>query len=285
MGKIECTDFKDKILNEVKQKYDKIEVKLPLNILLIKNEQGKVDEASLRYTTLKQKTANEIGVNSEIHILSEDECLEFFKDIKSTKLCILQLPAPKSIIDEFETLCLNGNIIDVDFFCKQQIKGIPATARACYELIKHYYPTIEDRTPKGTAINVAIIGSRSKTTGRPLTELLLDKNATLSLFNSKSVMYEHSLIAMDVIVCCTGQANLIDEEMLGKSNVICLDVGISFVDGKVVGDFNKNIRKLFNVKYTPYVNGIGLLTRVMLLQNYVDCLEYYNSVIKSKTFF
>lgn len=175
---------------------------------------------------------------------------------------IVQLPLPKNI-DTEKVLAAIDSQKDVDGF-KTDSPYMPCTPKGILEVLKYEIPDL-------TSQKVTLIG-RGKTVGKPLRDLLIDENVTLSVCHSKTKYKDFfSLVKnADIIISCTGKPNLITKEMVNPNQII-IDVGISRIDGKQVGDVSKAVWDIANC--TPWVNGIGLMTRTALLQNLVLSAE------------
>ena len=123
---------------------------------------------------------------------------------------------------------------------------------------------------------VVIIG-RSEIVGKPLAEMMTDANATVTLCHSHTStesLLNHMMNA-DLIVCAVGKAGFIKASDCNEVSII--DVGINFVDGKLVGDVESSPE---DTNVTPVPGGVGLLTRCALLENVIECAKI-NSVIQN----
>jgi methylenetetrahydrofolate dehydrogenase (NADP+)/methenyltetrahydrofolate cyclohydrolase len=136
-------------------------------------------------------------------------------------------------------------------------------------------PNITPCTPKGIIDYLAYCGytdfsgqtvliiNRSDIVGRPLAKLFLDRNATTIVAHSKTKNLQNLITAADIIVTAVGKPNFITKDMI-RDNQIVIDVGITFDEnGKLCGDCERGMGN--NV--TPVPGGVGLLTRVALLEN------------------
>lgn len=136
---------------------------------------------------------------------------------------------------------------------------IPATPKGILHLLKHYQIPISGK-------NAVIIG-RSNLVGKPLSALLLNENATVTICHSKTKnLSEHTLRA-DILVSATGSPNLVTADMV-KDGAAVIDVGINRVDGKVMGDCDfEGISKKASI--SPVPGGVGPITVATLMENLV----------------
>ncbi|MDP3765907.1 MAG: bifunctional methylenetetrahydrofolate dehydrogenase/methenyltetrahydrofolate cyclohydrolase, partial [Nanoarchaeota archaeon] len=183
----------------------------------------------------------------------------------------VQLPLPKHID---ENLIVNSILPhkDVDGFTPVNLGNLvnddnrllPATARACLELIKSTGEKIEGK-------NAVIVG-RSNIVGKPTALLLLQENATVTICHSKTKnLAEHTKNA-DILVVAVGKAKLIKKDMVKKGAVV-IDVGINRVVGGIVGDVDfENVKEIAGY-ITPVPGGVGPMTIAMLLENTLKAMD------------
>ena len=252
---------------------------------------------SQKYMQLKQKTAEECGIYTKVVRLVDNDTIlkdetertvtfsnkygvgntvhDCSRDILDDGICssapsILQLPIAEKY--SIQASVIKKCADDMDFFDMgskiYDSYKFPATAKAVFAIIDS-----EVGLDNLAGKKVAIVGCRSKTVGSYLCDTLLSKNATVFLYHSKSIIKENEFEDCDIVISCVGKANLISQKHFGENRgCICIDIGVSRNEetGKVNGDFNKDIREY--QRYTPYTNGVGLLTRIFLM----DSLIQYN---------
>ncbi|MGL5764974.1 MAG: hypothetical protein ACRCX8_04965 [Sarcina sp.] len=149
---------------------------------------------------------------------------------------------------------------------------LPATPKGILAIISEMIPKLKFKRSGNrnfTGLKVALVGCNSKTTGIYLKDILPRLKATVSLYHSKSEIQENEFIDYDIVISCVGNKGFIDKKIIGESKFdrLFIDVGVTVDENrKVVGDFHIDIRTKGN-HYTPYVNGVGLLTRSALLSN------------------
>ncbi len=241
------------------------------------------DEASTIYINNKKKAAESVGIKFH-HVHFEDnidkqiiidKIKELNNDIKITGI-LLQLPIPKEY-DEQELINYIDPNKDVDGLTKinygklflGQDGLVSCTPLGVIKLLEAYNVDLENK-------NVVIIG-RSNLVGKPLIELLLRKNANISICHSKTKnLGEHTKNA-DILIVAVGHENLINKDMI-KNNVVIIDIGINRLNGKIVGDvdFNSVIDKVKLI--TPVPGGVGPMTVTMLLNNVVKSYKLTNKM-------
>ena len=263
----------DRILKGLKKKVKDSKQKPGLAIVLVGS-----NPASELYVSSKLKKAESAGFYVEKHALSEkitqDELLSLVDELNQNKKIhgfIVQLPLPKQI---------NENMIidyilphkDVDGFTPVNLGNLvndnnmllPATARACMELIKSTGIQIKGK-------NAVVVG-RSNIVGKPTALLLLQENATVAICHSKTRnLAEHTKNA-DILVAAVGKLNLIKKDMV-KPGAVVIDVGINRIAGGIAGDVDYEQIKEVAGYITPVPGGVGPMTIAMLLDNTLKAME------------
>jgi methylenetetrahydrofolate dehydrogenase (NADP+)/methenyltetrahydrofolate cyclohydrolase len=230
--------------------------------------------ASLVYVNNKVKASNEVGINSYLKKLdqnvSQEEVLELLdrlnKDSKVNGI-IVQLPLPKTL-DESTILNAIDPSKDVDG-CHYVQKGklwmgkpelIACTPFGVMKILEHYNIPIRGK-------NVVIVG-RSNLVGKPLAELFLSKDATVTICHSKTTDIKQITQNADILCVAIGKANFITKDMV-KAGAVVVDIGINRVDGKLYGDVDyENVKDICSY-ITPVPGGVGPMTVTMLLHNTV----------------
>ncbi|RYE13153.1 MAG: bifunctional 5,10-methylenetetrahydrofolate dehydrogenase/5,10-methenyltetrahydrofolate cyclohydrolase, partial [Rickettsiales bacterium] len=186
---------------------------------------------------------------------------------------IVQLPIPLKL-DPYLILNSINNDKDVDGFhsinigklLTNQPGFVPATAVGCLKLIK----TVKDNL---SGLKAVIIG-RSNIVGKPIANLLLNHNCTVTMIHSKSINIEQEIISADIIIVAIGSAKFLRPEYV-KDKAIIIDVGINKSEDTIVGDVDFNEFKDKYVHITPVPGGVGPMTIACLLENTVKAA--YNS--------
>ena len=232
-------------------------------------------DASKIYVRKKREMCSELGVEEIEYMLDKDTTTEKVLDIinrlnedDSVHGVLVQLPvfkhlderkileaiSPKKDIDGFHPLNLGKLLMG-----KPEI--VACTPRGIMSIIES---TGVDLTSK----TAGVVG-RSIIVGKPISALLLNKNATVITCHSKTKNLKKYTKMADVLVVAAGVPHLITSDMV-KKNAIVIDVGINRIDGKVIGDVDtENVLDV--ARYvTPVPGGVGITTVVSLLENLID---------------
>ena len=268
-GKKIAKDLRQNLKNEIQNL--KNNVKPYLVVILIGN-----NTASKIYVKNKEKSASEVGIKSKVIELEANISeKDLIKKIEYLNLNInvhgilVQLPLPKHI-DERKIISKINPIKDVDGFHPVNVGNlssgndamIPCTPLGCYLLLKN---TIQNLSGK----NVVIIG-RSNINGKPMAQLLLKENCTVTVTHSKTKNIEKICKDADIIVVAVGIPKMINKNWVNKNSVV-IDVGINRIEEngskKIVGDADfENIKnEVFAI--TPVPGGVGPMTIACLLKN------------------
>lgn len=237
------------------------------------------DPASASYVKSKKKSCNEIGILCDLNILSyatsQDELLTLIETLNNdpeTDGILVQLPLPKHI-DQ------NTVIQSIDY--KKDVDGLHPMNVG---LLNVSNDAIIPCTPKGIlsllrAEDVSITGKhcvvigRSNLVGKPMAQLMLRENASVTVCHSKTRDLAHLTQQGEILIIAIGQPNLIHADML-KEGAVVIDVGINSVDGKLVGDIYNSINVTDIEKkaaaITPVPGGVGPMTIASLLENVVE---------------
>lgn len=215
------------------------------------------NEASTRYLRNKKKDCEEVGIEFHWYYygddISEKELIQEIVDLQSEYTgIIVQLPLPEGINVKTIQQCIDPNK-DIDGFNKLS-KFNPCTPKGIVDYLR------QGRGWEPQGQNVVIIG-RSDIVGKPLARMMTDLDATVTLCHSKTQgLWDHIQNA-DLIVCAVGKPQFLNCYAI---HVPVVDVGFNFdSSGKVCGDcFNIEGRDV-----TPVPGGVGLLTRLALLEN------------------
>ncbi|MFW6015752.1 MAG: bifunctional 5,10-methylenetetrahydrofolate dehydrogenase/5,10-methenyltetrahydrofolate cyclohydrolase [Halanaerobiales bacterium] len=141
---------------------------------------------------------------------------------------------------------------------------IPCTAAAVIEIIDYYNIEVEGKD--------AIVIGRSNIVGKPVSILLQQKNATVTMCHSRTSNLRKHLKNADIVISAVGKAEFIKGDMLKKDSVV-IDVGTNFVDGKLLGDIEFESAKSVVSKITPVPGGVGTVTTKMLMRNIIKSFE------------
>ena len=265
------------IRNEIKKEISdlkKISGKTPsLTVILIGDF-----APSLIYVKNKEKSAREVGINSEIirypKNVGEKDILKKIEELnKNDEISgiLVQLPLPSQISKEKIINAINPSK-DVDGFNPINVGNlssgydsiVPCTPLGCLLLIKKIEPNLAGKH--------AVIIGRSNLNGKPMAQLLLKENCTVTIVHSKTNDLQNECLKADILVAAVGVPNLIKKDWV-KKNAIVIDVGINKVGEKILGDVNFDELK-DNVKaITPVPGGVGPMTIACLLKNTLTCFK------------
>ena len=220
-----------------------------------KRSLGIVGHNSMPYVKGLVRDCEEIGISARVYDYDED--INFVDYVKlvytAEKACdyiILQTPLPPSVVIEDLREYIDP-MKDID-----NVSGRAThTPNTPLGIIKY----LDACGFNYEGANAVVLG-RSETVGKPMAQMLLDKNCTVTICHSKTKHLHWHLDGADLIVCAVGKPGFLN--CYSINDAVVIDVGINFVDGKVVGDCI-NIEGKSNV--TPVPGGVGLLTRCALL--------------------
>ncbi len=256
---------KERIKEDVSQIIDSRKPKLA--VVLVGD-----DPASATYVTSKVKACEYVGILSIAKRLSKDitqqellDTIQQLNDDDTVDGILVQLPLPKQLNEQEVMLAIDPQK-DVDGFHPmnvgrlhlRQTTFVPATPKGVMELIKEYNIDL-------TGKKVLVIG-RSHLVGRPIAQLLVDKNATVTIAHSKTRNLEQLCYQSEVIVAAVGVMHLVQKDWL-RPQVVLIDVGIHRTkDNKLTGDISPDCMEIASYM-TPVPKGVGPMTIAMLLEN------------------
>jgi len=263
--------------NEIKKEIESIKLKtnkVPgLTVILI----GDFAPSQI-YVRNKEKNAKEVGINSEIvnypKEVSEQEVLKKIKELNdndSVSGILVQLPLPPQINKEKIINAISPSK-DVDGFHPINVGNlssgynaiVPCTPLGCLFLIKKIEPNLSGKH--------AVIIGRSNLNGKPMAQLLLKENCTVTIVHSKTKDLKTECLKADILVAAVGVANLVKSDWVKKDSIV-IDVGINKVGDKIVGDVEFETVKEKAKAITPVPGGVGPMTIACLLKNTLECFK------------
>jgi methylenetetrahydrofolate dehydrogenase (NADP+) / methenyltetrahydrofolate cyclohydrolase len=262
-------ELKQEVL-ELKTKYNKVP---GLTVILI----GDMAPSQI-YVRNKEKSANEVGLKSEVIRYPEaveektilDKIEELNKD-KSISGILVQLPLPKHI-DKQKVIETIAPSKDVDGFHPMNVgnlssgyeSSVPCTPLGCYLMIKKIEPNLSGKK--------AVMIGRSNLNGKPMAQLLLKENCTVTITHSKTKDLKAECLEADIIVAAVGIPELVKADWV-KKDAIVIDVGINKIDKGIVGDVAfEEVSKVAKA-LTPVPGGVGPMTIACLLKNTIECFK------------
>lgn len=273
-------EIAENILNNIKKEVENFDVKPTLAVIIVG-----CNPASKVYVKNKIKKSEFLGFNSILKELPEDiqkeELLDVIKNLNNDKNVngiLLQLPLPKGL-DEKDFLDEISPIKDVDGFTTYNsgklFKGekpysIACTPKGIIKLLETKNINLEGK--------VAVVVGRSNIVGKPVANLLLQKNATVIQAHSKTKNLPEILKLADIIISATGKEEFIKGDMV-KEGAIIIDVGITRnKNGKLTGDVD--FESVYNkVSYiTPVPGGVGPMTIATLMENTLELYKLQKGI-------
>jgi methylenetetrahydrofolate dehydrogenase (NADP+)/methenyltetrahydrofolate cyclohydrolase len=236
------------------------------------------DPASAIYVRNKVRACAEVGIKSDVVRLPQDiserqllDRIRALNEIPSILGILVQLPLPRhiSVRRVVETISAGK---DVDGFHLYNVGGLvigqtvfpPCTPYGVQKILEH-----EDIELEGK--NVTVVGA-SNIVGKPLALMLMQREATVAICHAKTRDLTQYTILADILVVAAGSPNLIVPAMV-RTGAVVIDVGINFVDGRLVGDVDfEGVRRKASY-ITPVPGGVGPMTVTMLLENTVAAAE------------
>ena len=255
---------------ELKKKFNKVP---GLTVILI----GDLTPSQI-YVRNKEKSANEVGLKSEVikypDNVEEKTVLNKIQELNKDDTVsgiLVQLPLPKHIDKQkvIETITPDK---DVDGFHPMNVgnlssgydSSVPCTPLGCYLLIKKIEPNLSGKK--------AIVVGRSNLNGKPMTQLLLKENCTVTITHSKTSDLKGECLKGDIIVAAVGIPELVKGDWV-KKDAIVIDVGINKTEKGIVGDVAFDEVSKVAKALTPVPGGVGPMTIACLLKNTIECFK------------
>ena len=272
-GKRVASQIKENIVAEVRSLKQKTGKTPGLAVVLVGD-----DHASAVYVRTKNKTCKNLGFQSFENILpantSESTLLglidELNKDERVSGI-LVQLPLP-SHISSYKILEAINPQKDVDGFHLENIGRLvtgnatfkPCTPEGIIQLLDHYKVDIEGK-------NAVVLG-RSNIVGKPISLLLLERNATVTICHSRTKNLSAITKSADILIAAIGKPNFVTADMV-KDDVVIIDVGINRVNDKLIGDVDyQSVSKKASL-ITPVPGGVGPMTIAVLMANTLQAFK------------
>ena len=272
-GKKVAAELREELKQEVaelKIKYNKVP---GLTVILI----GDMAPSQI-YVRNKEKSANEVGLKSEViryaDSVEEKTVLEKIEELNKDETVsgiLVQLPLPKHIDKQkvIETITPSK---DVDGFHPMNVgnlssgyeSSVPCTPLGCYLMIKKIEPNLSGKK--------AVVVGRSNLNGKPMTQLLLKENCTVTITHSRTKDLKAECLEADIIIAAVGIPELVKGDWV-KKDAIVIDVGINKTENGLVGDVAFDEVSKVAKALTPVPGGVGPMTIACLLKNTVDCFK------------
>lgn len=257
-----------KILDELAVKLSTSDEKPHLVVILVGE-----NPASEIYVSLKTKAAEKIGIKTTTvkypQNVDEKILLNKIKELNNDNevhaiLVQLPLPARLNTVNIIQAISPNK---DADGITPENIGKIsigvapyayPCTPKGILRLLDEYNIDLQGK-------HVVIIG-RSNIVGKPLAQMVLNRNATVTVCHSHTEKLSEITKTADILISAVGVSKIVRKDMI-KNNSIVVDVGISKVDGKIQGDVDFENVFGFASYITPVPGGVGPMTIASLMEN------------------
>ena len=272
-GKEVAAKVKEEIKNFVDNRKEK-GLKLPKIASILVGEDG----GSIYYMNSQEKAAVTLGVGFlRVELKEEstdDEVINTIKKLNeadSVQGIILQLPLPKHLNEKkiIREIAVKKDIDCLTFESQGKLYMgepgfLPCTPNSVVTLIKSLNIDLNGK-------NVVVLG-RSNIVGKPVAQLLLNENATVTICHSRTKDLKEVCKRANILVVAIGRPKFIDESYVNE-NAVVIDVGTSRFEGKITGDvdFDKVIDKCSAL--TPVPGGVGALTTTLLIKNACEALK------------
>lgn len=268
------------ILDNLSEEIHSLEKKPSLAVIIVGE-----DPASKIYVNLKKKKALELGFDSIVIEMSEDVSqdellaqIEQLNQDKKINAILVQLPLPKHIDTKAVIEAIDPKK-DVDCFHPYNMGKIatgsepyvyPCTPKGIMRLLDFYDIEIAGK-------NAVVIG-RSNIVGRPMAQMLLNEDATVTICHSKTKNLSEFTKNADILISAVGKAKFIKKEMI-KEGAVIIDVGMNKDEnGKLCGDVDFEDIKEKASFITPVPGGVGPMTICSLMVNTYDLFKLQNKI-------
>jgi len=264
MELLDGVKIKNIILDKIKNKVDNLD--LSLAVIKVGN-----DKSSEVYLRQKEKMCKYLNIKFKEYIFDndakEEDIINLIKKLNKDKTTgiFVEMPLPKHL-NELKIINTIDYRKDVDGLTKINVanlvlndKGlIPCTPKGIITLLDYYNIDLDGK-------NVTILG-RSNVVGKPLSTLLLNRNATVCICHSKTKNIKDYSLGADIVISALGKPKFVTKDLL-KKGCIVVDVGISLVNNEIFGDVDfENVKN--KVSYiTPVPGGVGPMTIASLALN------------------
>ncbi len=242
------------------------------------------NKASKTYVNMKSKACNRVGIQTREYFFPEFttealiKVIETLNEEDSINGILIQHPLPANIDEQkcFDKIAVEKDVdgLSSHSFGKMALGEEAfgsATPKGILKLLDFYNIDLEGK-------KVCVVG-RSSILGKPLSAMLLNKDATVTTCHSKTKNLEAEVKSADIVVAALGKPEFIKKKWL-KEGAIVIDAGYSFVNGKSTGDAEdpKGIASF----YTPVPGGVGPVTVATLLENTISAAEKQKDMIEVK---
>ena len=276
-GKKIASELRAELKKEVSALKDKYNAVPGLSVVLVGE-----DPASKIYVKNKEKFAVEVGLKSEVirypESVEEKVVLNKINELNNNPKVsgiLVQLPLPKHINKKkvIETILPTKDVdgfhpVNVGNLSSGYDSNIPCTPLGCYLLLKKVEKNLNGKH--------AVVIGRSNLNGKPMTQLLLKENCTVTITHSKTRDLKAECSRADIVIAAVGRPKLVKGDWI-KKGAIVIDVGINKTDSGLVGDVDFDEVSKVAKAITPVPGGVGPMTIACLLNNTVECFKKAHS--------
>ncbi len=277
-GKVVASQIKDNIADEIKVLEQKTGKTPGLAVILVGN-----DPASAVYVRNKNKICKKLGFQSFENVLPENtseltllNLIDTLNNNDRVNGILVQLPLTDHISSNKILEAIDPKK-DVDGFHLENVGRLvtgnatfkPCTPAGIIQLLDHYEVNID-------GINAVVLG-RSNIVGKPISLLLMERNATVTICHSRTKNLSTITQSADILIAAIGKPNFVTKDMV-KNGAVVIDVGINRVGDKLVGDvdFQPVLNKVNLI--TPVPGGVGPMTIAMLMLNTLQAFKNFISL-------
>lgn len=266
-------ELKADVARRVKEAKEKFGREPHLVVILVGD-----DPASQSYVKGKGRDAEEVGFKSTTIVrgadISEDELLELIAGLNADEFVdgiLVQLPLPGHISEEkvIEAIAKDKDVdgfhpLNVAALWQKQPCTLPCTPKGIIKLLDKAGVQIEGKK--------AVVIGRSNIVGLPVSKLLLDRNATVTIAHSRTKDLPKVTSEADILVVAIGRPRFVTADMVGEGAAV-IDVGVNRdpESGKLCGDVDYEACKDKASVITPVPGGVGPMTRACLMENTLEC--------------
>lgn len=262
--------IREELLNNLKDRIDSLPTQLGLCVIQVGE-----DPASKVYVGQKEKLALELGYKF-VHKnfpeeVTQEEIIDYIDQVNkddSIDGILVQMPLPKHLD---ETVIQNRIDSKKDVDGLTYVNGgkvvhntsslLPCTPKGIIDMLDYFRIDIKGK-------NAVVIG-RSILVGKPMANLLLNRDATVTVCHSKTDNIAYYTKNADIVIVAVGVAGFLTKDMV-KEGAVVIDVGINRIDGKLYGDVDYNNVKDLCSYITPVPGGVGPMTVYELMNNVYD---------------
>jgi methylenetetrahydrofolate dehydrogenase (NADP+)/methenyltetrahydrofolate cyclohydrolase len=272
-GKKAAAELRSQLKKKVDELKSKYNTAPGLTVILVGE-----DAPSKIYVRNKEKSAVEVGLNSEVirypEDLEEKVLLDKIRELNNNEKVsgiLVQLPLPRHINKRkvIETIAHGKDVdgfhpVNVGNLSSGYDSSIPCTPLGCSLLLK--------QAEKNLSGKHAVVIGRSNLNGKPMTQLLLKENCTVTITHSKTKDLKTECQRADIIIAAVGIPKLVKADWV-KKGAIVIDVGINKTDAGLVGDVDFDEVSKVAKAVTPVPGGVGPMTIACLLNNTIECFK------------